>query len=362
MMKGRKPKNFKSPLLPVTGIVFLLTLLLSIFTTVNTPVYALAASSADSAEPQQKVYDLYGLFTEEEIAGLEDICAEYGEDGKIDIVIITADLAGESRKKYLEDFYDEHGFGYDQEFGDTAMLLLNMQSDDRGVEIQGYGNAEYYLNNDRIEHMLDDIVRLLQTGNYYGAMEEFAKQAAYYMNEEEGVNTAPATGDIDSGNYYGESGYDGPSDYYGESADDDYVNNYDDSYYDDSGNGYNDSAYNNSVNNNGEKDSIFYNTTFQIVLALIIGAIAVGTMAANSGGRVTVHNRTYLDERHSGIVAKRDDFIRTTTTRVKRPTDNDNNGRSGGGGIRSFGGGGRSSGGGGVSSGGHSHSGGGRSF
>lgn len=290
-----------------------LTLLLAlVLITAGTLLFT---AKAQAAPEDQKVYDYYGLFSSEEIADLEDVCAKYGEDGKVDIVIITDDLNGKSNQKYLEDFYDEHGFGYDQEFGDTAIILVNMDEDDRNVTIQGYGNAEYYLDNDRIEYILDDVTKLLGNGDYYDAMEEFAKQAAYYMNEAKGVNTAPATGAAGSGNHYGESGYAGPSDYYGE-----------------------------------KKDNIFYNTFFQLAIAVIIGAVTVGVMAAGSGGRVTVSNRTYLDEGHSGVTASRDDYIRTTTTRVKKPSNNNNGGM------------GRSSGGGGISSGGHSHSGGSRGF
>ncbi len=269
--------------------------------------------NAQAAPGDQKVYDNYGLFSEDEITDLEDVCAQYGEDGKVDIVVVTDDLNGASTQKYLEDFYDEYAFGYNQEFGDAAIILVNMYESDRSVTIQGYGKAEYNLNNDRIEYILDDVTKLLKNGEYYNAMEEFAKQSAYYMNESKGVNTSPATGEAGSGNYYGESGYSGPSDYYGK-----------------------------------KEDNIFYNTFFQLGIAVIIGAVTVGIMAAGSGGRVTVSNRTYLDEGNSGVTASRDDYIRTTTTRVKKPDNNNDAGRS--------------SGGGGISSGGHSHSGGSRGF
>lgn len=287
--------------------ILLLTLIVTAASAFLIPI------NVQAAPEDQKVFDYYGLFSEDEITDLEDVCAQYGEDGKVDIVIVTDDLNGESTKKYLEDFYDEHGFGYNQEFGDAAMILVNMYEADRNVTIQGYGKAEYYLNNDRIEYILDDVKEFLKNGEYYNAMEEFAKQSAYYMNESKGVNTSPATGETGSGNYYGESGYSGPSDYYGK-----------------------------------KEDNIFYNTFFQLGIAVIIGAVTVGIMAAGSGGKVTVSNRTYLDEGNSGVTASRDDYIRTTTTRVKKPDNNNNDGRS--------------SGGGGISSGGHSHSGGSRGF
>lgn len=263
----------------------------------------------------QKVYDFYGLFTESEITDLEEFCSTYGAEAEIDIVIVTvASLDNQTRTSYLEDFYDQKGFGYDQEFGDTVLMLINMDPSDRGVQIQGYGMAEYYINNDRIEHMLDNIVPFLSDSKYYDAMIEYIKESSYYMQEEQGIKIEEATGDQYTGSGYGESSYNGDTNYY------------------------------------GEKDSIFSNTWLQLIISLVIGGVVVGIMASNSGGRVTVTNRTYLKEDTSGITEQRDDYLRTTTTRVLIPKDNNNNTT------------GRSSGGGGISSGGHSHSGGGRGF
>lgn len=303
-------KNYSKSLLSFLSI---LTVLLLLFSLSFSAALRVKASEDNS---KQYVYDNYGLFTEEELKDLTDTCIQYSTEGKADIIMITADLGGMDPTGYMEDFYDEMKFGYDKEFGDTVMMLVNMEEGNRGVYIQGYGRAEYYVNNDRIEYMLDDITPMLGDGAYKKAFTEFSKQAAYYMTEEKGVKETPASGAPDSGNYYGESSYDGPSNYYGQ-----------------------------------EKDNPFYNTFVQLGIALVIGAAAVGIMAAGSGGRITVRGRDYLDAGHSGVLESRDDYLRTTTTRVKKPTTDTNNG-----------GGGRSSGGGGVSSGGHSHSGGGRSF
>lgn len=273
-----------------------------------------------AAPDDRKVFDYYELFSEKEVKKLEEVSKKYSEEGKVDIVVITTDdLSGKSRLEYLEDCYDEYGFGYEQEYGTAVLLLLNMDPDDRGIEIQGYGDAENYIHNDRIEHILDDVVPLLQDKEYYKAMETYMKQVAYYMNEEKGVNTSPVVGEKGSGNYHGEASVDGPSNYYGE-----------------------------------KEENILNNVLVQLGIAVVIGVIAVGIMAYHSSGRVTVTGRTYLDEQNSRVLASRDDYIRTTTTRVRKPS-NDNNNSGGGGGIRSSGGGG-------VSSGGNSHSGGGRSF
>ena len=287
-------------------LVIVFSLLISPFTSnLTTTIYAHPS--------MQKVYDFANLFTQEEIEKLEAISLEQGEVGKVDIVFITTNsLDDKTRKSYLEDFYDEHGFGYDKEYGDTALILLNMDPDDRGVEIQGYGMAEHYVHNDRIEHILDDIVPLLSDGDYFDAMEEFAHQVAYYMNQDKGVNTNPIYGDETSGNYYGEASYDGPSDYYGQ-------------------------------------ENFLDSIIFRLIISLIIGTVAVIIMAYNSSGKTSTTSRTYLDHENSRVVAHHDLYVRTHTTRVRKPQQNTNSG-------------GRSSGGGGISSGGHSHSGGGRSF
>lgn len=299
-----KARTYNFRLLIFIAIIF------SFFITSFSPNFTLISYASPS---MQKVYDYADLFTPEEVDNLEAISLEQGELGKVDIVFITVDtLNNKSRKEFLEDFYDEHGFGYDQEYGDTALILLNMDPNDRGVEIQGYGMAEHYVHNDRIEHILDDIVPLLSDGDYFKAMEEFALQVAYYMNEEKGVNTNPVYGDETSGNYYGEASYDGPSDYYGE-------------------------------------ESFFESIIFRIIISVIIGAVSVIIMAYNSSGKVTTTNRTYLDHHNSRVVAHHDLYVRTHTSRVRKPKQESSSG-------------GRSSGGGGISSGGHSHSGGGRSF
>lgn len=85
---------------------------------------------------------------------------------------------------------------------------------------------------------------------------------------------------------------------------------------------------------------------FHLAAALIAGAISVSVMAASSGGKMTANAATYTDRAHTGIRARRDEYIRTSVTRRKKPETN-------GGGRR---------GGGHVSSGGHSHSSAGRHF
>lgn len=264
----------------------------------------------------QYVYDNYGLFSEKEVNELTDTCLKYGKEAQADIIMVTTNnLDGKSTTDYLEEFYDEKIFGQDERSDSTVIMLIYLGEDRRTVDIQGYGNAENYINNDRIEHIIDDLSPVLKEGNYKKAFVEFAKEAAYYMNEKKGVSETPATGNSSSGDY-GNSSYNGPSNYYGEKV-----------------------------------KSPFYNTFVQLGIALLIGAVSVAVMAFNSGGRMTVQGRDYLDNGSSGILEKGDDYLRTTTTRTKKPSQDSGAGD-----------GPRSSGGGGVSPGGHSHSGGSRDF
>ncbi len=91
---------------------------------------------------------------------------------------------------------------------------------------------------------------------------------------------------------------------------------------------------------------IYQNSLVHLVVALVIGGITVGIMAYNSGGKMTTGGNTYLDSNNSGLVGRRDNYIYTQVTRVRKPDDNA--GGSGGGHS--------------VSAGGHSHSSGRSSF
>ncbi len=90
---------------------------------------------------------------------------------------------------------------------------------------------------------------------------------------------------------------------------------------------------------------IYLNVWLHLGIALAIGGITVAVMAYNAGGRMTVGGNTYLEPGNSGLIGRRDDYIRTLITRVRKPQNNN----GGGGGGR-------------ISAGGHSHSSGGGRF
>jgi uncharacterized protein len=87
-------------------------------------------------------------------------------------------------------------------------------------------------------------------------------------------------------------------------------------------------------------DSFLFDTWFHILVALGIGMLVVGTMAYNSGGKVTVNERTYTGD--FKVLKQKDVYLTKSVTKRKKPSNNSSGGGGGGGGI---------------TSGGHSHSG-----
>ena len=268
-----------------------------------------------------RIYDYADLLDESDEAVLELVFYTCGKGAYTDIILVTTDdMEGKSDQVYLEDFQDELYFVQDLLAENASMMLINME--DRMVTIQGYGDCEFWLNNDRIEYILDWVYEDLTLGDYYAAAETFAEQTVYYMEQDKGVSTG-----YEPGQDYGET-YDGPSDYYSEPLQERYT----------------------AGEYLGRKLSeAFFGS---LLLAIVGSTVACLIIGANRKTRVTVYAATYMDQQNSGLTARRDDYLRTTVTKIRRPTESSSSGSHGG----------RSSGGGGRSSGGRSHSGGSRRF
>ena len=269
-----------------------------------------------------RIYDYADLLTEDEEIELELKYYQWGLEAETDIILVTTDdMESKSDKVYLEDFQDELYFTQDMLAENASLMLINME--DRVVTIQGYGDCEFWINNDRIEYILDWVYEGLVDGNYYAAAESFGEQTTYYMNQDKGVST-----EYEPGQDYGES-YGGPSDYYSEPLSERYT----------------------VWEYLGEMLSeAFFGS---LLIAVIGSSIACLIIGWNRKTKVTVYPATYMDQQNSGLSAKRDDYLRTTVTKIRRPKESSSGGHSSGG---------RSSGGGGRSSGGRSHSGGSRRF
>lgn len=153
--------------------------------------------------------------------------------------------------------------------------ILTLDMQHREVYLAGFYKAKTYLDDDRLDMIREKITPDLTDENYLAAFEMFMKKSDEYMDFEPGVNP----------------------------------------------------------------ENILFKWWFQIIISLGIGGIIVGMMAYHSGGKVTVHEGTYRDNENSKILKRKDQYIRTSISRQKKPSSNS------------------SGGGGGVTGGGHSHSG-----
>lgn len=166
--------------LNVTKIIIALITILLIIPFVSDSVLAQSRTT-------QKVYDEAGLLTKEEIANLEELAEEYGENHQTDFIIITsADADGKDVEIFMADRYDEMGFGYDKEAGNTVMFVIDME--ERDFYLSSFHESEKYLGRERLDKIRDKVIPDMSNGDYYGAFETYLKTANRYMDFKPGVN------------------------------------------------------------------------------------------------------------------------------------------------------------------------------
>jgi uncharacterized protein len=315
-------KNHKSKkLLSFIVLTLIITAVVSVYGALI-PVNVASASEASATDTTVRlVYDKANLLSSDELSDLEEQCTTYGEDAGIEIMILTHnDASAVYAEDYIEDFEDQ------LPVGDRVFLLIDMYNHD--VFIEGFGKAETYIHSKRIDVILDEIAPYLSDGYYYDACLTYIKSSAAYMKDDSELNY--------DHNYNKTPQSSNPN-----------APNYDETWPSDR-----DYSRNNPYD---EAAKIITNVWVQLIIAIIIGVITVAIMAYNSGGKMTAGSNNYIDQGNSGLIGRRDDYIRTTVTRVRRPQNNNTGGHARGG----FNAGGFR---GGISSGGRSHSSGGRKF
>lgn len=88
-----------------------------------------AVCRQDVRAARQYVFDYADLLTDEEEAKLQAECERLRELTKADYVIVTNTLSGEDAGDYIgyiDNFYDDQGFGYDAPLGDGSAFLIEM--------------------------------------------------------------------------------------------------------------------------------------------------------------------------------------------------------------------------------------------
>lgn len=226
----------------------------------------------------QHIFDKAELLSSADKATLEDESNKYGTDAGIDMVVLTHDDPNAvDPETYIENFYDKNKSTYPN----GVFLLIDMYN--RKVVIEGYGKAETYIHSKRGDVIISEITPDLKSGDYVSAIETFFEDSDSYMKDNSELN--------------------------------------------------NDHNYSNNSSSGNTADNILHSIWFQLLISLIVGGVTVGIMAYNAGGRMTAGGNTYIDAGNSGLIGRRDDYIRTTVTRVRKPTNNNTNSGGFSGGI-----------------------------
>lgn len=141
------------------------------------------------AEPvaKQRIYDFAQLLTSDQVRDLEVLAAKHSKKRETDFIVLTSkDAEGKDVVKYMEDFYDETGLGYDKPYGNTVIITLDMGA--RDVHVGGFYKGEKFLDNKRSDMVRRKVTPELSSGNYYKAFSTFIKTSSKYMGFRPGAN------------------------------------------------------------------------------------------------------------------------------------------------------------------------------
>nr|WP_204669078.1 TPM domain-containing protein [Gracilibacillus alcaliphilus] len=135
---------------------------------------------------EQYIYDDGELFTEQEREELTQLAKEYSAENEISLLIVTAtELGGRDVVQYTQDFYDDHGPGYNKSHGDAAMLTIDFSAN-REVYLAGFYKGEEYLDSGRLDQIREQITPYLRNENFFEAGKLYLEKADQYL----GVNPA----------------------------------------------------------------------------------------------------------------------------------------------------------------------------
>ncbi|QHW31893.1 TPM domain-containing protein [Paenibacillus rhizovicinus] len=166
--------------------VAVLMMFVACLTALTLPVRSSAAPVVPVG-PKNLIYDQANLLSQQEEDELNALANRYGADRETDIIVYTSNNA-ENRdvQRLTEDFYDEHGPGYDKMFGNAVILTMDMKN--RGIYVAGFGKAETDLDNGRVDKVINAITPDLTRGDYAKAFETYITLTHKYMGFKPGVN------------------------------------------------------------------------------------------------------------------------------------------------------------------------------
>ncbi len=136
--------------------------------------FAVSAASADF------VVDGADLLSGSEENALHTTLSELSGKYNVQIAVVTVSSTnGYGADVYVEDYYDNNGYGYGN---DKSGVLLLVCMDEREYRILSNGFAADAITMEYIDYISDAIVSDLSAGDYASAFETFAEECDYYIN------------------------------------------------------------------------------------------------------------------------------------------------------------------------------------
>ncbi len=260
-----------------------------------------AAPTALATSP--KIVDYADLLTPAEEEALEKTAQSIVDKYKIDVVIVTCySLEGKTAEAYADDYFDYNGYGIGKDYS-GSLFLLSMEYRDWAISTSG--DSIYALTDYGIELLFESCKGYLSNDQYYRAFD-------VYLDQLDGFYRAYKDGN--------------PIDGYHNSDVDDYI------IYDP-----NNSAGTVHYRAKPTTGDMIRMVVISLVIGLAIGGIVLLAMRSKMNTFAPQSNATsYIPEGGFRFTEKKDTFLYSNVSKIRRDTSSSSGGsRSRGGGSSS---------------------------
>lgn len=229
-----------------------------------------------------RVFDRAELFTASEVQELEQEIQAFQEETGMDFVIVTSNESHKGSAQQIADaFYEQGGFGLDEE---KSGILYYIDMDDRYHYLSTTGAMIDYMTDARIENAIDEVTRYLSAGAYAQGASQMISIVRQYIRD--GIPEGQYRYDVVTGQRL--------------------------------------TARHKALTKN------------EIILALVIGFVVcliyVACVRSRYSLKGSTYHYSYQDNGAMKLTDQEDAYLRTTTTRVRKPDPPENTGSHGGGG------------------------------
>ena len=229
-----------------------------------------------------RVFDRAELFTASEVQELEQEIQAFQKETGMDFVILTSSESHDgSAQQVADEYYDQGGFALDEE---NSGILYYIDMDDRYHYLSTTGAMIDYMTDARIENAIDEVTRYLSAGAYAQGASQMISIVRQYIRD--GIPEGQYRYDVVTGQRL--------------------------------------TARHKALTKN------------EIILALVIGfavcLIYVACVRSRYSLKGSTYHYSYQDNVAMKLTDQEDTYLRTTTTRVRKPDPPENTDSHGGGG------------------------------